>query len=105
MLGKPVPDFVLPSTAGTFELAAMRGRKVVLFFPKRNTPRCAGCGLLGASRERFGVMKEKTLHGKKVRGIERSTFVIEENGVLAREWRTVKVPGHLQEVLHFVKAL
>ena len=54
--------------------------------------------------ERFGVMKMKNMYGRKVRGIERSTFVIDEKGVLAREWRGVKVPGHVQEVLNFVKA-
>ena len=53
----------------------------------------------------FGVIKMKNLYGKKVRGIERSTFVIDANGVLAREWRGVKVPGHVEEVLDFVKAL
>ena len=45
------------------------------------------------------------MYGKKVRGIERSTFVVDAKGVLAREWRGVKVPGHAQEVLNFVKAL
>ena len=53
----------------------------------------------------FGVMKMKNMYGRKVRGIERSTFVVDEKGVLAREWRGVKVPGHVQEVLNFVKAL
>ena len=53
----------------------------------------------------FGVMKLKNMYGKKVRGIERSTFVIDEKGKLAREWRGVKVPGHVEEVLSFVKAL
>jgi peroxiredoxin Q/BCP len=55
--------------------------------------------------KQFGVMKLKMLYGKKVRGIERSTFVVDANGVLAREWRGVKVPGHAQEVLNFAKAL
>jgi len=55
--------------------------------------------------EQFGVMKLKNMYGKKVRGIERSTFVVDEDGVLVREWRGVKVPGHVQEVLSFVKAL
>jgi peroxiredoxin Q/BCP len=50
-------------------------------------------------------MKQKSMYGKKVRGIERSTFVLDANGVLAREWRGVKVAGHAQEVLNFVKAL
>jgi peroxiredoxin Q/BCP len=53
----------------------------------------------------FGVMKDKLMYGKKVRGIERSTFVVDEKGVLVREWRGVKVPDHAQEVLNFVKAL
>jgi len=53
----------------------------------------------------FGVMKLKNMYGKKVRGIERSTFVIDREGRLAREWRGVKVPGHAEEVLNFVKAL
>ena len=53
----------------------------------------------------FGVMKLKNMYGRKVRGIERSTFVIDGEGVLAREWRGVKVPGHIQEVLNFAKAL
>ena len=53
----------------------------------------------------FGVIKMKNLYGKKVRGIERSTFVVDANGVLVREWRGVKVPGHVEEVLDFVKTL
>ncbi len=151
MLGKPVPDFSLPSTGGsTFQLSSQRGRKLVLYFyPKDNTPGCttegaefrdahkafrrADCEVFGISRdslasherfkekmkfpfellsdpdeavcERFGVMKLKSMYGKQVRGIERSTFVVDEHGVLAHEWRGVKVPGHVQEVLNFVKAL
>jgi len=53
--------------------------------------------------ERFGVMKMKNMYGKQVRGIERSTFVIGADGTLKREWRGVKVPGHVDEVLAFVK--
>jgi peroxiredoxin Q/BCP len=53
----------------------------------------------------FSVIREKKLYGKPVRGIERSTFVIDGDGVLRREWRGVKVPGHAQEVLDFVKTL
>ena len=54
--------------------------------------------------EIFGVMKMKNMYGKKVRGVERSTFVIDREGRIAREWRGVKVPGHAQEVLDFVKS-
>jgi thioredoxin-dependent peroxiredoxin len=53
----------------------------------------------------FSVIKEKKLYGKPVRGIERSTFVIDGQGTLRREWRGVKVPGHAQDVLDFVKSL
>ena len=151
MLGKPVPDFSLPSTSGTpFRLSGARGAKLVLYFyPKDNTPGCttegadfsaahkefrkAGCEVFGVSRDsikshasfkakmkfpfellsdedeavckRFKVMKLKNMYGRKVRGIERSTFVVDGKGVLAREWRGVKVPGHAEEVLNFVKAL
>jgi len=53
----------------------------------------------------FDVIKMKNMYGKKVRGIERSTFVIDRNGMVRREWRGVKIPGHVQEVLEFVKTL
>src|SRR4051812_6762677 len=52
----------------------------------------------------FGVIKMKNMYGKKVRGIERSTFVLDKSRVVRREWRGVKVPGHVQEVLDFVKS-
>ena len=53
----------------------------------------------------FGVIKMKKLYGKEVRGIERSTFVIDKHGVLQYEWRGVKVDGHAAEVLKFVQSL
>jgi peroxiredoxin Q/BCP len=53
----------------------------------------------------FAVIKMKNMYGKQVRGIERSTFVIDGKGVLAREWRGVKVPSHAAEVLEAVKSL
>lgn len=53
----------------------------------------------------FDVIKMKNMYGKKVRGIERSTFVIDAKGIVRREWRGVKVPGHAQEVLEFVKTI
>lgn len=53
----------------------------------------------------FGVMKNKLLYGKQVRGIERSTFVIDASGRLVKEWRGVKVPEHVNDVLEFVKTL
>ncbi|MES2561203.1 MAG: peroxiredoxin [Pseudomonadota bacterium] len=55
--------------------------------------------------KRFDVIKMKNMYGRQVRGIERSTFVIDSEGVLRREWRGVKVSGHVEEVLEFVKTL
>lgn len=52
----------------------------------------------------FGVIKMKNLYGKQVRGIERSTFVIDKKGVLVKEWRGVKVPNHVQEVLDYIQS-
>ena len=52
----------------------------------------------------FDVIKMKNMYGKKVRGIERSTFLIGKDGVLLREWRKVKVEGHAAEVLQELKA-
>jgi len=54
---------------------------------------------------RFKVIKMKNMYGKQVRGIERSTFVLDRERVIRREWRGVKVPGHVQEVFDFVKTL
>lgn len=95
--------------------------------------RAAGCEVLGVSRDSlkahenfrtknalpfallsdrdeavctaFDVIKLKKLYGKEVRGIERSTFLIDGQGNIVREWRGVKVPGHAQEVLEAVRAL
>jgi len=53
----------------------------------------------------FDVIKEKNMYGKKHMGIERSTFLIDKEGVLRQEWRKVKVKGHVEEVLEAVKAL
>jgi peroxiredoxin Q/BCP len=58
-----------------------------------------------AACRQFGVMKMKNMYGKKVRGIERSTFLVGPDGKLAREWRKVKVDGHAAEVLDAVKVL
>ena len=53
----------------------------------------------------FGVMKLKNMYGKQVRGIERSTFLIDRQGVLVQEWRGVRVPGHADEVLQAAQTL
>jgi peroxiredoxin Q/BCP len=53
----------------------------------------------------FDVIREKNMYGRKVMGIERSTFLIDDRGVLRREWRKVKVKGHVDEVLEAIKDL
>jgi peroxiredoxin Q/BCP len=53
----------------------------------------------------FAVIRMKNLYGKQVRGIERSTFAIDREGRIAREWRGVKVAGHAKEVLDFARSL
>ena len=53
--------------------------------------------------ELYDVIKEKNMYGKKVLGIERSTFIINEEGILIKEFRKVKVKGHIEEVLNELK--
>lgn len=149
--GTPAPDFSLPADGGaTISLAALKGRKVVLYFyPKADTPGCtkesmdfsrlkgkfeqAGAAIIGVSAdavaaqdkfkakhgltiplasdpdrdmiERYGVWVEKSMYGKQFMGIERTTFLIDANGVIRKVWRKVKVEGHAEEVLAAVKAL
>lgn len=52
--------------------------------------------------EAFGVWKEKSMYGRKYMGIERSTFILDENGMIVHEWRKVKVNGHVDEVLAYL---
>jgi len=59
----------------------------------------------GKTCEAYGVWVEKSMYGRKYMGIERSTFVIDGEGVIRNAWRKVKVPGHADEVLEAVKAL
>ena len=66
--------------------------KYDLNFPLASDEESATC-------EDYGVWKEKNMYGRKYMGIERSTFLIDEKGVLRAEWRKVKVPGHVEEVL------
>ncbi|HKO67025.1 MAG TPA: peroxiredoxin [Burkholderiaceae bacterium] len=55
--------------------------------------------------ELFGVIKMKNMYGRQVRGVERSTFVIDGSGKLRKEWRGVKVPNHVDQVLAFTQSL
>ena len=72
-------------------------RKMSFPFELLSDPEEKACDL-------FGVMKMKNMYGRQVRGIERSTFVIDREGRIAREWRGVKVPGHVRVVLDYVRA-
>lgn len=154
-LHQPVPNLSVTATSShVIDLAALRGRWVVLYFyPKDNTPGCttegqdfrtlhaefvaAGACVFGVSRDSlkshekfrdaqcfpfeliadteeqlcqlFDVLKLKKLYGKEYVGIDRSTFLLDTEGVLRAEWRGVKVPGHAAEVLatlqQFTRAL
>ncbi|GAB4170934.1 MAG: peroxiredoxin [Wenzhouxiangellaceae bacterium] len=53
----------------------------------------------------FDVIREKNMYGRKVLGVERSTFLLDRDGRIVREWRKVRVPGHVDEVLEAVRAL
>ena len=55
--------------------------------------------------EKYGVWKEKSMYGRKYMGIERSTFILDKDGKIVREWRKVKVSGHVDEVLSALKEL
>ena len=58
----------------------------------------------GTVCEDFGVWKEKSMYGKTYMGIERSTFIIDGNGWVIKEWRKVKVPGHVNQVLQVIES-
>lgn len=99
-------------------IAKFRARNTVILGVSRDSlkshdkfkeKQCFPFELLSDSDEKlcklFDVIKEKNMYGKKVMGIERSTFLIDEQGVLRQEWRKVKVDGHVEEVLEAAKAI
>ena len=150
VIGKPAPDFSLPSTTGEpISLKQFKGKKTVVlyFYPKDETAGCRreACDfgdqtgefekhntvVLGVSTDsldshlhfkekqklpfpllsdedasvskQFGVYKTKNLYGKKSLGIERTTFIIDRTGRIAQIYPKVKVEGHAQDVLEFVR--
>ena len=150
VIGKPAPDFTLPSTTGeAISLKQFKGKKTVVlyFYPKDDTPGCTkeACGfrdlsaefersgavILGVSNDPmeshlafqakhklpftllsdedatvsklYGVYKQKNLYGKKYMGIERTTFIIDRTGRVAQIYPRVKVEGHVEDLLEFVK--
>ena len=74
------------------------------FKAKYDLPFILGSDEKGDVTEKYGVWVEKSMYGRKYMGIERSTFLIDDKGVLRQEWRKVKVPGHVDEVLKAAKA-
>ncbi len=150
VIGRPAPDFSLPSTTGeNITLKQFKGKKTVIlyFYPKDETPGCTreACDfrdhfaeleqhntvVLGVSTDpmdshhhfrekqklpfpllsdedatvskQYGVFKQKNLYGKKSMGIERTTFVIDRTGRIAQIYPKVKVEGHVQDLLEFVR--
>jgi peroxiredoxin len=75
------------------------------FIAKHKLKVTLGSDPQGAACEAYGVWAEKSMYGKTYFGIVRSTFVIDGRGRIARVWRKVKVPGHVEEVLEAVRAL
>ncbi|MBL8665556.1 MAG: thioredoxin-dependent thiol peroxidase [Candidatus Odyssella sp.] len=150
-IGKPAPKFDMPADGGgTVSLAALKGRRVVLYFyPKDDTPGCTteACdfrdalpdfakvkaAVIGVSRDSvashekfkkkhalpfalasdadgkasaaYGTWVEKSMYGRTYMGMERSTFLIDEKGIVRGIWRKIKVKGHVDEVLKAAKAL
>ncbi|WP_309544832.1 thioredoxin-dependent thiol peroxidase [Thermoactinomyces intermedius] len=73
------------------------------FIEKQNLPFLLLSDPEGEVCEKYGVIKDKNMFGRKYKGIERSTFVIDKDGKIAKAYRKVKVADHVQEVLQFVK--
>jgi thioredoxin-dependent peroxiredoxin len=150
VIGKPAPDFSLPSSTGeNVSLKQFKGKKTVIlyFYPKDETPGCTkqacefrdhaaefekhNAVVLGVSSDPmethhkfrdkhhlpfpllsdedaavaklFGVYKQKNLYGKKYMGIERTTFVIDRTGRIAQIYPKVKLEGHMQDLIEFVR--
>ena len=120
VVNKPIPEFDANATGGLkVSNTSHLGHVLVLYFyPKDNTMTWHAelkakveltFELVADTEEKmchmFGVVKNKIMYGKKVKGIERSTFLIGADGILKQEWRGLKVPGHVDDVLKAVKAL
>jgi len=93
-LDQPVADFQAQATSGQTVSLAKQGFPFELISDKDE----ALCQL-------FDVIKLKKLYGKEYMGVDRSTFLIDKDGVLRQEWRGVKVPGHVDAVLAAAQAL
>jgi peroxiredoxin Q/BCP len=129
--GKKCPKFNAECTSGiTYSNKDFDGKNLVIYFyPKDSTPGCTSEGqefrdnykqfkknnteILGVSRDTIkshenfkeNVMKLKSMYGREYIGVDRSTFLINDKGIIIKEWRAVKVKGHVNEVLETVKGL
>ena len=112
------PGCTLESRDFRDRLREFRARNTAVFGVSRDSPasherfrekQALNFDLISDADERlcglFDVVRMKNMFGKKVRGIERSTFLIDANGILRKEWRKVKIAGHVEEVLEAVKEL
>jgi peroxiredoxin Q/BCP len=118
-IGQAAPAFTLQANNNqTISLSQYRGKNVVLYFyPKDMTPGCTteACEFRDYHpkfsqldtehqvAEAYGVWKLKKMYGREYMGIERTTFVIDKQGNVAKVWPKVKVKGHVQEVLQFIE--
>jgi peroxiredoxin Q/BCP len=123
LVGKKCPSFEAECTSNMrLSNKDFIGKNLILYFyPKDSTPGCTSEGqdfrdrykfpfeLLSDPEEKvckaFDVMKLKSMYGREYIGIDRSTFLINKNGKVIKEWRSVKINGHVQEVLDAVKEL
>jgi peroxiredoxin Q/BCP len=130
LVGKKAPNFKAECTSEkTYARDDFNGKNLVLYFyPKDSTPGCTTEGqnfrdlyenfkekqsfpfeLLSDPDEKvckaYDVMKLKSMYGREYIGVDRSTFIIDANSKLVKEWRGVKVKGHADEVLDFIQNL
>jgi thioredoxin-dependent peroxiredoxin len=120
--GDKAPDFKLPDALGNMvSLSDLKGKKVVLYGAvvlgmSPDSSKSHGkfaakhelkVGLVAdedkTTLQAYGVWAEKSMYGRKYMGVERSTFLIGEDGTIREAWRNVKVPGHAEDVLKAVK--
>ncbi|MGE7921067.1 thioredoxin-dependent thiol peroxidase [Viridibacillus sp. NPDC093762] len=79
------------------------GKRHVKFIEKHGLPFSLLVDEEHAVAEKYGVWKLKKMYGREYMGIERTTFIIDENGVVIKEWRKVRVKGHIEEVLTYIR--
>jgi peroxiredoxin Q/BCP len=101
-----VPDFDLPATGNPrFRLSAFKGHPFGLYFYPTEIGVRPPFPLTKSLLGNGGLTPiSANMYGRQVRGIERSTFVVDREGRIVKEWRGIKVPGHAREVLDYVRS-